>query len=359
MDALTGLRAFAALAIVFFHLRISGFVPPGYVAALPAVTSFYLGVDLFFLLSGFVLMHVHGGEFRHIAAGPVRRFYALRLARIYPVHVTVLALLVVVVAAQLLLAPAAARMPQFEKRFGVEALVSHLLLVGWSSPTWNQPAWSLSAEWTAYLAFPLLPCVLSRMSPGRALGLLALLAAGFTWVYAGPFDYVLDRHGLVRVAFEFPIGCLLYRLARSLPARVALPLLLAAAGLVVALYGTRWGDLAVVPALAVLVLACGSPNVLSRALSARWLVWLGEISYSIYMLHVVVLGFAGRAAPLVLRIVPAGGRPAMMALALAAVVGCAAALHYTVERPARQYLRRRIDERSGRLAEAPAAPATA
>ena len=60
----------------------------------------------------------------------------------------------------------------------------------------NAPAWSLSAEWTAYLAFPLVAWIAARLSLRAALAVLAALAVTFTTVYAVEFDYFLDRHGL-------------------------------------------------------------------------------------------------------------------------------------------------------------------
>jgi peptidoglycan/LPS O-acetylase OafA/YrhL len=351
MDALTGLRAFAALAVVFFHFRVVAFVPEGYAAAFPVAGSLYLGVDLFFILSGFVLMHVHGAQFRRVEFGAAWRFYGLRLARIYPVHVAVLAVLVVMVLAQLVVSGAASLSPEQQERFRPEELVRHLLLVGWASPTWNPPAWSLSAEWTAYLAFPLIACAAMRLPVPACAILLAALVALLAAVYAGPFDFVLDRHGLVRVALEFPTGCLLFRLAPCLPAWLPTLSVGAAAGLAVALFGTRWGDLAALPLLMALILACAGRNLIARLLAAPPLVWLGEVSYSVYMVHVVALTFLGRLAPHVLAAFPAAGRPLMLAVSLGAVIALAAALHYTTERPARSYFRRLLRPAKGPVPE--------
>src|SRR5689334_18685004 len=151
LDSLTGVRALAALAVVFFHFRVVGFAPESYATDFPAVNACYLGVDAFFLLSGFVMMHVHGEEFARPRVASAWRFLGLRLARIYPLHVAILGLLLVLATVQTLLAPASTATPEWQERFAMDALLRHLLLVGWSSATWNPPAWSLSAEWTAYL----------------------------------------------------------------------------------------------------------------------------------------------------------------------------------------------------------------
>jgi peptidoglycan/LPS O-acetylase OafA/YrhL len=342
MDALTGLRALAALSVIFFHLRLTELVPPGTAEALPILNSCFLGVDLFFLLSGFVLMHAHQADLATMRPAMVWRFYGLRLARIYPVHVTILLLVLAAFVAQALLSPGGALAIQSPDRFPIDGLARHFLLLGWSSPTWNPPAWSLSAEWFAYLLFPLIAAAVLRIALSGCMLLLAALAAGLSLVYAEVFRYDLDQHGLVRVLFEFPAGCLLYRLAPHLPRRLAMAIFAAGLGTAAALAGTRWGQLATLPTLAGAILLCATVNPISRPLTARWIVWLGEISYSMYMVHVLVLGFAGRAAhatPL-----PSGGlRLLLVPLAIALTVTVAAALHYTVERPARDRLRLIID----------------
>jgi peptidoglycan/LPS O-acetylase OafA/YrhL len=274
----------------------------------------------------------------------------LRLARIYPVHFTILMLLLVGVLAQSMLSSAGLGI-ESQERFAPEGLVKHLLLIAWSSATWNPPAWSLSAEWVAYLTFPVVAFLAARPSLPAALAALGMLGAGFAAAYDLVFDHDLDQHGLLRVAFEFPAGCLLYRVAQSVAPWLAGLVLATAASAAVALFGTPWGDFAVVPVLAAMILVCASVNPLSKLFAASWLVWLGEISYSLYMVHLLVLGMLSRAAARLLAAVPDVGHVLGVALALAAAVAVAATLHYVVERPAREFFRRWIK------GAVPAAPA--
>ena len=93
LDGLTGIRGVAAIWVALHHLQ--AYVPgPRSPLELPGIKQLsrdgWLAVDLFFVLSGFIMMHVHGDEFATVTFARARRFVALRFARIYPVHFVVL-----------------------------------------------------------------------------------------------------------------------------------------------------------------------------------------------------------------------------------------------------------------------------
>ena len=140
IKSLTALRGIAAAGVLAFHI---GAPIPG-----------YLCVDLFFMLSGFVLMHAYSEHFaRSVSGAADRRFLRARLARIYPVHILTILLL----------------LPLFgsDPSFSLGALIHNLLLTQgpWlSEASWNYGAWSISAEWHAYLIFPFLVVVVSARS---------------------------------------------------------------------------------------------------------------------------------------------------------------------------------------------------
>ena len=147
LKPLTALRFFAAAWVVAFDYwpRLTPHVPV-------MLRRGHLGVEVFFVLSGFILSHVYG---RKVGEGGFRYggFLWARLARIYPVHLTTLAGLGLLVAA--------ARMGGAQEGEGVVrlgALPAELTLThAWGfAPIggWNHPSWSLSAEWFAYLSFP-------------------------------------------------------------------------------------------------------------------------------------------------------------------------------------------------------------
>src|SRR5579871_3338787 len=95
LSNLTPLRGIAALLVAIFHfeMAIARFVPA-------STTMFfeksYLMVDFFFVMSGFIILHVYGGDFKYtVAKGSLKKFFVARFARIYPLHFFSLALLII------------------------------------------------------------------------------------------------------------------------------------------------------------------------------------------------------------------------------------------------------------------------
>src|SRR5262244_1121484 len=95
VPALTGIRALAALLVLGMHTEQN--VPAGLSSLLPFFARGYLGVDFFFVLSGFIIPHVYLTSLASARGGAIKIFLWHRFIRLYPVHVTVLAALVVVV----------------------------------------------------------------------------------------------------------------------------------------------------------------------------------------------------------------------------------------------------------------------
>src|SRR5947208_8021035 len=95
VPALTGIRALAALLVLGMHTEQN--VPAGLNSVLPFLARGYLGVDFFFVLSGFIITHVYFASIAHPSRGAIQVFLWHRLIRLYPVHVTVLAALIVLV----------------------------------------------------------------------------------------------------------------------------------------------------------------------------------------------------------------------------------------------------------------------
>lgn len=355
IDGLTGIRAVAALWVVGFHFVKSPLAPLHLERALPALRYGYLGVDLFFILSGFIITHVHQRDATALSPRSVLRFYGLRLARMYPVHLLTLCALALVV----LGSARVGMMPTHPEDFRAADFAYNLLLIqSWGVADdvhWNFPAWSISCEWFAYLLFPLLALGLNRIASRRQAAFwLAFETMIFALAYVFFFGYDLDnkfngnfsQFALARVCLEFTAGALCYTLAvfvdlRAWPWTATVFAAILAAVLLVA---TPARDFAIVAVCALAILAGSVPgNLVSRFLSLPALVYLGEISYSLYMVHVPVRMTLGKLVePRLAAASPAGAWAWGIGFCLVTMV-TAAATYHVVEVPARRWLRRLID----------------
>jgi peptidoglycan/LPS O-acetylase OafA/YrhL len=344
LKPLTTVRFWAAAWVVLYDYwpDLTGGRPLG-------IAKGYLGVELFFVLSGFILSHVYlreweGKRFRYGA------FLWARIARIWPLHVATLI--------GIGLLGAAATVMGVQMTHSVlawDALPANLLLVhAWNlAPRvgWNHASWSISAEWFAYLAFPLfalLSAALARRPRLAVAGALALIVGGY-WGFERLADFPLTSattsFGWLRIAPPFAYGCALHLLWRSgvvktrREAKLGLVTALAAVALLTVLGAP---DAATVAAFGVLILSlAGLSSTGSAWLTHRAGVYLGEASFALYMIAVpwrlAFGGLVGRFLHL-----PDGAHwplPVWLAM-LAGAVPVAMAARNGVERPMRIVLRR-------------------
>ncbi len=354
LDALTGIRGIAAWFVVLFHVRLSSqeLIGPGAVAALG---KFYLAVDLFFMLSGFVLWLNYGERFR---AGGLRQagpFWWKRFARIWPLHAAILSALVVFAAVL-----AATGRDHSAYPFG-ELPLHFLLIQNWGltgALSWNDPAWSISTEMGAYLLFPLLTLGLrlDRLRLPALAALAVLICAGlylYFWLNGETsLGKGITELGLGRCIAEFAFGMVLCRVWQISAgwAGAALAAFAGGAAIVAGGVGAGLPETAFVPAgfaLGLLALALDRGPA-ARLLASRPLRWLGDISYSTYLVHVPLfvlwkLLFVGESLQL-----GWGGLAGFLLLVLA----LSALLHRALELPAQRWLNAHRPGFAGRLSPA-------
>ena len=344
------MRFFAALAVVTFHFAHFAY-GPGVPAPLRGVlANGYVGVDFFFVLSGFILAYTYmtpSGSMR----GTAWAFYVARVARIYPLYLVAL----VIAWEPYLWSHDPSATPLRTVVAGLTLTQSWLPTQGLAL---DPPAWSLSVEACFYALFPLFVPLIGRMPVRRLLPVALLCAVAGLLI---PVAYMLGTPGgidsgttsggdaflamaLMPIAHlhEFLIGMLAGRLFVLAPPRhparwaargggVALAVLAATPSLPFPLLKDGILDL---PIAAFLVGMAGRQGILA----SRPLLALGEASFAVYILHyplyLILCHVLGA------DIQRAAQSPAFFAVYLALVIALALASGRYIETPARRALRR-------------------
>ena len=344
--SLTGLRGCAATLVMLYHFSLS--MPAGTLPMQAFLSNGYLCVDLFFVLSGFVLaysqrtMFAGGYRLRHHAT-----FLLARIARIYPLYA-----LITLESALLL----AWRTPNLDVYAFARTLLLNLALVqAWGlAPSLEGAAWSISTEWGAYFAFPLLLVVTvsSSRRVAAATAMVAMLAiVGIATLpgqhmfpgqsRTGPLDVYSSATALplLRCIAEFVLGLVTFRVARDLAARTqawAGPLALTTVALIGAGLARPGSDLCVVALFGVLLVAL-APQVglVARMLGAAAPYRLGQWSYSIYLIHDKFSHPAGALRDWLAGRVPMASTIAVVLMS-GLVLVCGAVTFFVVELPLRR-----------------------
>lgn len=370
---LTSLRFFAALWVVAYHY-VWPALPPGTPAWLEALLAGgFVGVPVFFVLSGFVLLYNYEGtDFG--APGAKRAFWVARFARIYPVYIV--AFLLTVPATLYALWLGVPGLPSLRDH-AIGAVLSPLLLQAWAGPAhaaWNTPGWTLSVEAAFYVAFPWMAAAAARGRLGRVLAattaVSAALLAGHVLGAGVPVDVAM-RNPLVH-APAFVVGMMLARhraaAATLRPAQADALAGLGLAGIVglAVLLEGPWGpghglanpllnSLLLVPLVAAAVLGLAAPaSRLVTALSGPALVALGDVSYGLYILQLPIARHVLYAPALLLGHSPRA--PLAIAAFVAVLLAASFASYHGLERPAQRWLRTRLAR--VRAPTPPGAPAT-
>ena len=317
---LDSVRGIAALCVVVHHFVISSTFGQFLDLHGPVADFFWncwIFVDLFFVLSGIVMAMNYG---RPAGRFPAKDFLVRRLARIYPLHLAMLLLLLPLRGARI--ASAALGLPVVSA-LGHEvntpyAFVMHLFLLNALGTvgdlSWNGPSWSISAEFYTYMVFA---AVVALLAANRLLALTGQIFAlvSVTALLAVLFvlrEDSLEFHydfGILRCLYSFSLGVVTFRLVETFRGRLgwlggglAQAFLALAAIALVARVG-EYGRLSfAAPPVFALVLASlllNGRTALGRGLSVAPLVWLGQRSYAIYMIHstiIVLVEYACRGA---------------------------------------------------------------
>jgi peptidoglycan/LPS O-acetylase OafA/YrhL len=368
IKALSGLRIVAAVWVVLFHFRPwLEVAAPGFRSALaPVLNCGAQGVDLFFMLSGFVLTWTYldrMGESFSIRS--TLHFLWLRLARVWPVYLVTLHL----AAAWIIFTLYVGHEPSkaADQLNAVSYVRQVLLMQLWFQPyfdgsSWDGPAWSISAEWLAYLLVGLLVLVIFRIARATtARGLLWLAVAASlppALLLLATGQFYTPWNWLPRIVMQFTAGALACAAVRKLqlsePARrrVGYLSVVLAGAIVGTLYlldahpvpkvsdSSGLVDVLFVPLVVTLAIGVGS---LPRLLSTRIMVYGGYISFSLYMVHELVhTAWNWFTAQFEIVLTPSWSAKLIVISVLGVAVLGGAALYHFVEEPARLWMRRMV-----------------
>jgi peptidoglycan/LPS O-acetylase OafA/YrhL len=352
IESLESIRGIAALLVVFYHF-------PKWHPFLQAhiVTSGYLMVELFFVLSGFVIFKAYAQKLA--TARDLARFQFLRFGRLYPVHIIfLLAFLLIEVAKYLVQArvglDSTTRTPFEENNF--EAFVENIFLVQSVLPgrplTFNYPSWSISVEFYTYLIFGLITLSFRQLKL-YVFGVLALAALVMLAVHS-----TFGFENLMRCFAGFFIGCLTASFVRNSKTRFprwASLVAVAAIVLFLELKTTKEFDVVIYFLTAALIasLVLAPKGIVNGILHHRVLTWLGAISYSVYMSHLVIIWASTQVFRVIVKrpvvTMPDGAITAQLSLfetlltcasILAAVLIASTLIYNYVEKPMRERSRR-------------------
>ena len=325
ITGLTPMRGILASLVVFVHVHMG--MGPLTTPDNRAITKLYLLVDMFFLLSGFILLYVYGDWFKK--GVPRRSFFKFmksRFARIYPLHFFILLYLIGWMVFFHSQRDITTVIPYFQNIFDTSAIVSNLTLTqAWGmhlEGTWNVVAWSISVEWLLYMLFPFLAVLFFKYKTITlsVLGILSVAGLFFIMYVAEPA--YINGINASRGMTEMQENVMLYRAPNSLDIITGFALLRGFCSFVFGMiayefYQNGWlkkvlhhwfwfpvmwiflivtWQFYILPDPAAIIIL--GLMILHLAYAEGWIIkllhhkifnFLGKISYSIYMIHLPLL----------------------------------------------------------------------
>jgi peptidoglycan/LPS O-acetylase OafA/YrhL len=329
------LRLIASCGIVLLHF--ARFLSPGTRGLLGPVGGMTLFVDMFFVISGFVIAYVYAGRLNGWAA--YGTFLQRRVARLGPLH---WATLLVFLAVGVLVWTGRMGSEHLEVYDPRCLLPNALAIHAWGvcdNLSFNDVSWSISAEMGMYIVAPVLLFMASRSAAGLAVGAIAAIVA-LSFAPRQPWLEWASHFGVARALPSFALGVVLLHWRGAL-VRMPAPRAVAVAAFVLLLVGVRLEieRLVLLPLVYAVVAAAIAADLGGRYRPLR-IGALGQLTYSLYMIHPIVrtflIGFVGR------RVLKLDGwaADAMVVAGFAATFVLAYLSFVLFETPARRWLSR-------------------
>lgn len=298
LPALDGLRCFAVLPVLAFHSQM------------PLFRGGFLGVDIFFVLSGYLITTILLREFDQFGRLDLRKFLLRRVLRLVP---ALLLLTLLYLAAALFIDPAKPFLTHaLDALMAVGYVSNWTLAAGLRRPVWLEHTWSLAIEAQFYLLWPLVVLILLKIFKNRLLaGLTVFILSTYSWllrVELASQGYELLRlsRGLDTRADALLIGCSLalilsasaFRRIKTLSLTGPLSILSLLACLFLLLFAAERDPVTInylywlVPSFAALIIldcVIGEDSLTQKILSTKAFVYVGKISYGLYLWHFPIM----------------------------------------------------------------------
>jgi len=298
IESLTSLRGIAAWWIVFYHFRETlGLGQDNFFLQL--IGKGFLAVDFFFILSGFVIFINYQSSFTHLSLPVLRDFLARRLARVYPLHLFILVIFLVNPLMITFFSSAA----NLGDRYDVDYYLASLLMIqNWGffdHLAWNIPAWSISTEFGAYLAFPVLAIIFKKYFTSAIWHLtsILILCSSLAIIYKLNHYTSLGNGitdiGLIRCIIEFAMGSVIghfflnFKEKHRIANRSSILGVLLISSIAMTFNLPNYTFIPVIFAMIIFIVSI-DPYFTKKALGGRILLYLGQISYSTYLVHFLI-----------------------------------------------------------------------
>lgn len=335
---LTGLRFFMAYWVVIYHVREA--VNISIISEI--INIGYFGVDVFFVLSGYILTYVYYDEFflkKAIGFKDNLNFIKKRFARIYPLHLTTLS--AAILFALLLHFGLDIKQQMYNSHIVPQLFLTHAWGIV-SGIRWNFPSWSVSAEWFAYLfVFPVSYYLYHKTKiSGLLVGVLFIFliyVLGTFYYFNNDIGSQLDS-GILRIIPEFMIGSAAYLWYWKNRESSKLVLSIYAALIILVYLFTdnfQYSFILMVPCF-IIFLHRGN-YILNIIFGSKPVVFLGEISYSIYMLHFFSRAISGIIQRNLVQVDDTNSALFFVNYTLL-TIGLATFAYYIIEVPCRKYI---------------------
>jgi peptidoglycan/LPS O-acetylase OafA/YrhL len=354
---LTGLRGVAALNVMLYHFfqhdaYLHSFVPS-------FVARGYLGVDIFFVLSGFVLAMNYAHHFKDgLTFASCHNFFVKRLARIYPLYIVI----TVLFSLKYMYNFSGHSLEDY-RLVDFAACVAMIQSWGFGFTNVSGATWSLSTEFFAYLVFPAVILLVGFTRPIYAAVLAGVCVVFLYLVMAsgigvnGPIDVVSNSSVMpvLRCLAGFGLGIVAYRMTQpDLQIGTWLSSPLVAGALILALLTLihfEAPDIVVFALFPFIVLALYYDSWVARSLFANRVVFhLGVVSYSIYLVHPLFVSLDEHLEPKVEAYLSSPAHVLTLVLVALATWAVACFLYWAIEVPGRHYLQAAFLRRTTRPA---------